>query len=138
MGCQTGSARRRPSKRVSNNSNKPLGGPELLDSGERLSLLRLESGELSEFDGELADGLVRRGFRSDAEAAQGSFEDGEGVGRLSRRSGDVVTTGLKLPKSAEVKFPSQGAANSFRGACPPERKQSKIPSDFLPKEARVG
>ncbi len=49
-----------------------------------------------------------------------------------------VTTKLKLPKSAKVKFPSQGAANSFRGACPPERKQSKIPSDFLPKEARVG
>ena len=41
-----------------------------------------------------------------------------------------VTTGLKLPKSAEAEFPSQGAANSFRGACPPERKQSKIPSDF--------
>ena len=28
-------------------------------------------------------------------------------------------------------IPSQGAANSFRGACPPERKQSKIPSDFF-------
>ena len=30
-----------------------------------------------------------------------------------------VTTGLKLPKSAEAEFPSQGAANSFRGARPP-------------------
>ena len=47
------------------------------------------------------------------------------------RRATTVTTGLKLPKSAEAEFPSQGAANSFRGgACPPERKQSKIPSDF--------
>ena len=33
-----------------------------------------------------------------------------------------VTTGLKLPKSADVKFPSQGAANSLRDEDPPERK----------------
>ena len=35
------------------------------------------------------------------------------------------------PKALKQNSPVRGAANSFRGACPPERKQSKIPSDFF-------
>ena len=54
------------------------------------------------------------------------------------QSGDDVTTGLKLPKSAEVKFPSQGAANSFRGHAPRNESSPKSHPIFLPKEARVG
>ncbi len=65
----------------------------------------------------------------DAFTISRSLQHGNAAAVLAALRG--VTTGLKLPKSAEAEFPSQGAANSFRGACPPERKQSKIPSDFF-------
>ena len=48
----------------------------------------------------------------------------------------IVTTGLKLPKSAEAEFPSQGAANSFRGACP--RNESSPKSHPIFCRRRVG
>ena len=56
---------------------------------------------------------------------------------VSADSSRTSTTKRKLPKSAEAKFPSSGAANLLPGACLLERTQSVVPPDF-PQEARIG